>query len=329
MTELNKKKSLGQYFTHAPLWAKPHIIKFIKDSGTKIAFDPFAGNGDLLKFSSQIGYTETYGLDIDEKLNWEKNDSLITIPKLENSIIITNPPYLAKYSAKRKGIYSTVSKYFRNNGYDDLYKVGLNKILEASNYIVAIIPETFINSTFSKDRVKSITILEENPFLDTEVPVCVVCFDNNDRDLKEIEVYKNDQFIGYLGYIENFRKVPKNIININFNEKNGQVALRAVDTTNPNEKIKFLLLDDLDYDRNKIKVSSRLITIIDIPFINNINDFIKICNKILYEYREDISDIILSPFKGNMKDGIRRRRLDYRTARAILEEAYLEINKVN
>jgi len=31
---------------------------------------------------------------------------------------------------------------------------------------------------------------------------------------------------------------------------------------------------------------------------------------------------MLSPFKGNMKNGVRRRRLDFQTCRAIIERAY-------
>ena len=48
-------------------------------------------------------------------------------------------------------------------------------------------------------------------------------------------------------------------------------------------------------------------------------------NEILNVYREETSDALLSPFKGNRKDGTRRRRLDYSTARAILESAHQEI----
>ena len=36
----------------------------------------------------------------------------------------------------------------------------------------------------------------------------------------------------------------------------------------------------------------------------------------------DTSDVIFTPFKGNTKFGKRRRRLDFRLARAILEKAY-------
>lgn len=41
-------------------------------------------------------------LEIDEKLGWKTNDSLVNIPKIEKAIIITNSPYLIKYSVSRK-----------------------------------------------------------------------------------------------------------------------------------------------------------------------------------------------------------------------------------
>ena len=50
--------------------------------------------------------------------------------------------------------------------------------------------------------------------------------------------------------------------------------------------------------------------------------FIDECNAILGDIRKTSHDIILSPFKGNMKNGVRRRRLDFLTCRAIMERAY-------
>jgi hypothetical protein len=44
-------------------------------------------------------------------------------------------------------------------------------------------------------------------------------------------------------------------------------------------------------------------------------------NRILDAHRAATHDLLLSPFKGNARNGVRRRRLDYATARAILERA--------
>ena len=325
-----KKISLGQFFTIEESWAQPQVVEFINscisNNNIKKCLDPFAGRGDLLNYAiNHFPFEEIIGMDIDRKLKWKYNDSLENIKKIAKTIIITNPPYLASYSAKRKGeeVYKKVSKYFQNTNCEDLYQVALQKMLEKYDYIVAIIPETFINSSFSKDRVKQITVLENVPFSDTDCPVCVVCFTKKYVADNEKYIYKNSTFIGTWEELNQHRKVPTNCIKIKFNDSTGSIALRAVDNIDANSTIKFMPTIDLDYDIDNIKTSSRLITVIDIPEeIDDVNEFTNICNTILDEYRNLISDILLSPFKGNNKNGERRRRLDYKTARAIIEEAY-------
>lgn len=323
------KKQLGQYFTKKNLWLMPQIKKFITSSNCTIAYDPFAGAGDLLNCSKNYGIDNIVGLDIDSSLNWQINDSLKNIPHIDNAIIITNPPYLTNYSAKRKKIFKGMESYFKNN--TDLYQLAILKALEAQDYVVAIIPETFINSGFLnkvKQRINSITILIENPFEDTENPVCVVCFDNNTSNNRKTHIYLGNEYINELDYIKSKNLIPTKKYNINFNSLNGKLAIRAVDMPNADKKIKFMSIDDLNYDLKNIKNSSRLITVVDIPEINvDITSLANACNGILKNYREDTKDVTLSPFKGNAKDGSRRRRLDYKTARAIIEQALDSILK--
>lgn len=324
MTEEQVHKiKLGQFFTKKNIWLQPQIIKFIKDSKAKVVVDPFAGNGDLLKAVKNIGITQLRGYDIDPLMGWTDNDSLINIPKITNSIIVTNPPYLAKYSAKRKKIHERVNKYFNNSSFQDLYQIALQRCL-VNDFVVAIIPETFINSRFSKDRLRSITILEENPFTDTDCPVCVACFGKRDINPLPIKIYKNKKYVGIFGKILSLKLRPRKLIRVRFNVRNGNVALRAVDLPNINKPIQFLLRENLNYNLDNIKYSSRLITIIDVPELpeDKYIAFIEKSNKILNQYRDKTEDILLSPFKGNNKLGIRRRRLDYATARAIIEIAF-------
>ena len=330
---MDKKRILGQFFTRDELWLKPQVVDFINKSATSIAYDPFAGAGDLLKaVKEKCGFLKTVGLDIDNSLDWQYNDSLLDIPHLEDAIIITNPPYISNYSAARKGILSDLSKYFKTSNYTDIYMIALDKMILAQKNIVAIIPETFINSNYAqKNLLESITILEENPFEDTETPVIVACFDGIAKDFSEIKVYKNKNFINSLGKIESLRLKPHFKSFIAFNDPGGWLAVRCVDTTSPKNMIKFDLKENIKYDwEHRIKVSSRLLTLInvDIPRDERLL-FIKKCNKILEDMRQETSDVILSPFKGNMKDGRRRRRLDFRTCRAIIERAYEEMYEKN
>ncbi len=313
---------MGQFFTTNDFWLKGHILGFIKSAGATIALDPFAGNGDLLKVAKKIGFKKTKGFDIDNSLNWEYNDSLLASPRISNSIVITNPPYLTNYSAKRKRIYENVRKYFDICNYDDIYQLAIEKCL-INDFGVMIIPETFINSKFPKNRLVSITIIEDRLFNDTENPICVICFDNKNKQYNQIDVFKNNNLLGKLDYFEKMRRVPHKKVYMKFNVSKGQIALRAVDTTNPQKPISFMKPEEIDYDLTNIRHSSRLITVIEVKANKDaIDKMIKHSNNLLFDFRKRTNDVLLSPFKGNKKNGERRRRLDYMTARAFLEDAY-------
>jgi len=305
---------------------RKQVVEFIKNSGARIAYDPFAGQGHLLHAAEQIDEIEqTLGLDIDESLPWPTNDSLLFIPHVDDAIIITNPPYLSSYSASRKKIGDNVERYFSHSIYDDVYMIALDKMLQAQANVVAIIPETFINSAYRrKDLLHSITILEENPFDDTDAPVLVACFDSKQKDLHQVAVYSGDQYVNSLGNLNDLRLIPDKSVRIDFNNRAGWLGVRCVDTTNPQEMIRFDFKENIPYDWQKgIKVSSRLLTLIDLDIPQSHRQtFIDACNGILSDLRQQTADLILSPFKGNMKNGRRRRRLDFLTCRAIIEEAY-------
>lgn len=322
-----KKKVLGQYFTQGSCWLKPQIEAFIADSNCRVAYDPFAGSGCLFAPVANAIATvrETVGLDIDPSRGWPVNDSLSKIPSVPGAVIITNPPYISKSSASRKRLYDGLEKYFDMTRYDDLYLLALDRMLEAQSHVVAIVPETFVNSTFrKKNLLQSITILEENPFLDTETPVVVVCFDSRPKDYGQVRMFKGAEYVCTLKDVEDCRLAPDNSVRMKFNDPTGWLGVRCVDSRNPDDMLRFDFKENMEYGWEKgIKVSSRLFTLvsIDVPEGSR-NAFVNSCNDILKELRDMSHDIILSPFKGNMKNGVRRRRLDFRTCRAILERAY-------
>ena len=322
-----KKKSLGQYFTQGTCWLQPQIVEFIRNSKCHIVYDPFAGNGCLLGpvVHAVAAVKEMVGLDIDPSLGWEVNDSLIKIPSKPEAIIVTNPPYFSNYSASRKGLGGELKKYFAMTRYDDVYLLALERMLEAQENVVAIIPETFINSPFrGKALLHSITILEENPFVDTDTPVVVACFDSRPKHYKEIAIYKGAAPVCSLQDVEDCRLSPDNSVCMKFNDRFGWLGVRCVDSTNPDDRLHFDFKENIDYNWEKgIKVSSRLLTLvsIDVP-CDKKQRFVDECNAILGDLRNRSYDIVLSPFKGNMKNGVRRRRLDFQTCRAIIERAY-------
>ena len=259
------------------------------------------------------------------KKKWKRNDSLKKIPVHKNTIICTNPPYLAKYSAKRKRVFKNVKNYYSDS--IDLYHLALQKCFKAARYTIAIIPETFINSNFPKNHLVLLSVIIKNPFATTENPVVVACFDNQFlHGEKESKVYIDNQFICKFGDLERSRITPKNNHKIYFNDPKGNLALKAVDGVQKGDLIRFEKTNGFYYSRSNIKVSSRLLTYIKIPNLNEkkITKLVQDSNKRLNKIRKKTKDLILSPFKGNNKSGNRRRRLDYRLARGIIEKSIIK-----
>lgn len=312
--ESDKKCNYGQFFTTSDKWLYPQIIEFIKN---KKILDPFAGDGNIFETLTKIGITDFRGMDIDDTLSWEVNDGLVHIPETDR-MIVTNPPYLAKNSANRNGL--DAYKYFGGNGHSDIYQIALVRMLESHDDIVAIVPETFINNPIYESRLRSITVVEDELFTDTDCPVCIVCYGGEDS--VSTDVYKGAKYCFTLAELKKHVKNPRNTIHIKFNVQDGNLGLRAIDGTGK-ECIKFCTPGKLNYPIDKIGSTSRAITLIKVDNPRIVTE----CNRILSKYRKDTHDLLLSPFKGNKKNGKRRRRLDFKTARAIIEEATENVSK--
>lgn len=216
-----------------------------------------------------------------------------------------------------------VYNYFENNCYQDLYQIAVDNCLKSCDYVVAIVPETALNYILGNDyltaKLHSLTVLEKNLFEDTDCPVCIICLGNNIEN--DQLIYKNDEFIIRLNELFRIKNefLPKYNEKIIFNDRDGNIALKSVDGMTRKDIISFMRPEQLDYDLSKIKVSSRAISLINLDTDKNIDLIIKSANLIVNQYRLLCSDLLLTPFKGNNKNGRRRRRLDFSVARAILE----------
>jgi hypothetical protein len=336
-----KKQNLGQYNTKNSVWLRPHIIEFIMDAGASTIVDPYAGNGDIFTaLHLHDCHAHYVGYDIDPELNWPKNDGLKDIPEHDNAIVVTNPPYLAKNSANRNDLESY--KYFKDNDYEDLYQLAIHRVLARYKKAVFIIPETYYQNGIFTSYLQSHTIIEENPFIDTDCPVCVACF-HTTNDFRAIagnnyDIYKNDEFLFNRNTLEdilwdfNFSRqgsyawsTPRR--DMTFNDSDGNLGLRGVDGVAKYDRIRFCHPKDLKYDVQKIKESSRAITIINVAGVEVNDVFIARLNFSLRALRHLTYDVVLSPFKNNNKLGQRRRRLDFKWARKIIEKTMEGLDK--
>ncbi len=312
---MTKKIELGQFFTKKDIWLRPHIRHFIDSVKFNKIIDPFAGAGDLLK-----PFVPKYtidGYDIDPSLTWPINDGLKGIPLHPNDMCVTNPPYLAKTTATRFNRLGTFQYFDLFPEFDDLYLMGLEQCFNSFPYGVALIPETYLLHPKKSKRLISATILEDNPFEDTDFPIVIITWGPTEQD--DYDIYKNDTLIGTYNCLVSKIPASTNIdkSEIKFNVVSGNLGIVCIDKGDCIGGIKFTTPDKIT---SPIKGSSRTSTRVMVPNTVNIDDLIISCNLILSKYREDTYDVFMAPFKGNDKNGVRRRRLDFTTARIIIEQ---------
>jgi hypothetical protein len=248
-------------------------------------------------------------------------------------LVITNPPYLAKNSAARNCLGSY--DYFKgdNERYEDLYQIAIEKVLDSYQKAVFIIPETYFQTEFFKQHLEIYTVIEENPFHDTDCPVCVAAFFRSDDFFRiagnNYRIYKNDSFLFNKFTLEDtlWEFNCNRYGSLSFNEPYGNLGLRAIDGTHPDNRIRFCKVEDLGANIYDISDTSRSITIIDVKGVDISDEFIEKANGLLEDLRNQTHDVVLSPFKNNNKAGQRRRRLDFKWARKIIEKTIWALDK--
>lgn len=306
-------------------------------SAVKI-LEPFSGANNIIKLLDEAGFAiphENWGAyDIDPEAVAENTVPAVSLIKQDTlkdfptgyPICITNPPYLAKNSAKRKGMEIDFSIY------SDLFEISLNKMLQNCDYVAAIIPESFITRNIFTERLHTVISLNYVMFDDTDFPVCLALF--NPEETANYEIYIGDKYIGASDKIaqkaSDLLLVPSDVKQkITFNDPKGQLGLRAVDGTKK-ATIEFVFGNTID--PATIKVSSRAIT--RISFSKKYSDaelarIIKEANKILAEYRQITKDVFMTSFKGLREDSYYRRRLDFKTAASILNKALFNLSQTS
>lgn len=311
--ELSTKEH-GRYYTEG----NPFTHQSFKDwynlipENTPIV-EPFAGGCNIPRLLTEIGFNADWRCyDISpergvKEFRVTKRDTIANFPRAK--VVITNPPFLAKNSAKRNGIPYPKSEY------DNLYKHCLDLILCKSDYAAVILPDSFISTPEMKERVMSVISINEKMFSDTDYPVCLALF--TPQITNDFPVYIGNELIGtYKGLQGNICSDMRN--EWIFNAPTGSIGVICVDSSTPS--IRFVSGDEIP--PTSIKVSSRAFTRISgLPENISIHKFISQCNEVLRQYREDSHDIFLTSFKGLRKDGKYRKRISFSIIRNIMDYA--------
>lgn len=254
---MSSKSNLGQFYTTN----YNYILKNLSiPNNVQHIIEPFAGNGDLLKFlKSETKYTiECYDIDPKNK-SITQRDTLNDPPNYNGKFVLTNPPYLARNKNENKRLYD---KYKCN----DLYKCFIINIIESECIGgIIIIPLNFISSIrksdidlrksfFNKYHVSVMNIFEERVFDDTTYTVCSFMFEQKTFAPTKIYIYPSEKTISQIFFSEeNNFTIGGEIYNLPKSKK--FKVERATKLTKNNQAITNILLKCIDdSETNKIKL---------------------------------------------------------------------------
>ncbi len=307
---MSKKRSRGQYFTVGNPFGLRVFRRWADKAGLRdgCLLEPFAGANHIVDALRDMELCNAFAsFDIDPQNKYvRKRDTIKNFPK-DFDVCITNPPWLARNSATRRGLPYPVSEY------DDLYKHCLSLCLDNCAYVAAIIPASFLQTGLFQRRLSSYTLLHKILFEDTENPVCLALFAAKEN--ARVDLYYDDTRIGTLKKMHAALPKPKHDRSVRFNDPQGQLGFISFDDT---EKPTIRFCEVGEIAGHEIKVSSRFITRISGDFSMATSKLINRLNRSIATFRNDTRDVFLTPFKGMRKDGYYRRRMEFALARGFI-----------
>lgn len=323
----DKKRANGQFFTTQNPFHLSPFKEWLQTTPVSVGgtiLEPFAGANNIVQMLRDIGCQNDWVCFDIEPNNGHENVSGVFIQRRDTiasfpngfQVAVTNPPYLAKNSATRRGLA------FPESRHDDLYKIAVEKMLEATPFVAAIIPESFLTQGLFHNRLSTAISLPMKMFDDTECPVCLALFvpEKAKADPTDFFIYSGERLVGtYLSLLEHAKPSVCEGLPWKFNDPDGSIGLLAIDSQ-LESSIRFVQGDEISpFD---VKGTSRSKTRISGPHSSrHAGRIIDEANKILALRRSATGDVFMTAFKGLRKDGKYRRRLDFAQAREILNMA--------
>lgn len=310
------KRHLGRFLTVGNPFLHRAFVDWWAAAAPTEVLEPFAGADGIPALLREAGFDATFhSFDIEPLApTVARADTLAEFPA-GHRVVVTNPPYLSRHFARRKGLDVDDLPWGRHN---NLYKVAVEECLEHCEWVAAIIPESFVTSGLFTERLVAVVSLTTEMFTDTEMPTCLALW--GPEPTGDFTLWRGHELLG--GFLDLSAEVPMGSCEdrIRFNVASGNVGLVAIDST-AGPSIRFC--DPAEIPLEKVKHSARLVSRIAVDELDpsSVGAVIAEANRVLGQWRARTADVHLTAFKGLRADGWFRRRLDFGIARRILSTA--------
>jgi hypothetical protein len=197
-------------------------------------------------------------------------------------------------------------------------------MLKHHDYIAAIVPAALGTTDHFRDRLTHLIYL---PFSDmcgeTDHPVCLALFEPASS---KVSIWSWMDYLGDEKDLASFIPQPGFTAAVKFNVANGLLGLFSVDGT-LGPSIRFCRGQEIP--SSAVKPTSRSRTRLEVEGIteDNLDGIIGRLNTDLNAFRAATRDTTMTPFKGLRKDGQFRRRLDFKTAKALLNAVMTDLQR--
>lgn len=328
MPDLN----LQQFYTEDYEALRPFVEHYAIKANTW--YDPYAGMGHLLKLVDG----NKISIDIDGSVNPTiVADSFSYVPcDVDNIAIITNPPYSHRHILQKENneLYQKVV----GAGYVDLYEYSIASIIKNFKFppIFAVLPENFIASRTTElrklvyEHIKAIQIHSKTTCSYTSQPTILVLLTKEKHQIADlwIDSTKKCQISIKADGIQPTIKCNNNYVEFGIKDgqsdelRNTSILLQATDGGSENNRIKLMRVYEKFNSRifcNKISDRAYIQIIPNVMLTEQqIEHLIVRFNLWVDSWRESTHGLGLTSFRSNTNTGFRRKRLDFGTARLVI-----------
>lgn len=285
-------------------------------------------------------------IDIDPAVNPGRiADSLVRIPECEmlrrcNPLVLTNPPFCHRniLQSKDPELYQTVI----TAGYHDVYEYAIRRILDQLGDcpIIAILPENFVSGRVGRlrrelyRRIHAVQIHTTSTCRDTDQPT--VCVYLTPETIQRTDIWLDDRMVGdlWIGPDGVRPQLPAARGLVDLGLKAGQPAamqaagllLESVDGGSPSNRVRVGRVwerfpgERLYWGSRRDRSFVQVVPLVELS-ADEVDSLVWKFNKWVDKWREKTFGLGLTSFREN-KNGFRRKRIDWTTARRVLDALF-------